>query len=693
MHQVSRSLGLIWHDLWLDSFFRIGIAVKFFLIIVLLPEIQQQWFVPFVINWIESPIVLPWSGHLLSGGNSLAFPYGPIMFTFHLPGTFVGWLFDQLLEVDYFANFGFRISLLSADMLLLALLLQIFEKHWKKVLIFYWLSPLVLFITYWHGQTDIIPVALFIYALALIKGKNFGTAGLLLACAIAAKHSMLIGVPFVILYLWSRNGVGREFRIFLLLFTSSLLLIEAPFLLSDSFRVMVLENREADKLYWLIVDMGKENFIYLTPIIYLLLLYSFWRIRRIDFDLLIAVMGVAFSIIILTTPSPPGWYLWLVPIFAIHQSRYGSGAVVLIGVFSLIFITYHLIHTSGANILIFGDEFFKITFTQDVRAQSIHYTLMMGFGLLIAIQILRTGVRRNDYYRLGFQPLSIGIAGDSQVGKNNLSKSLALIFGKRSTAKVSGEDYYNWDRSSPMWSTLTNFNPKANKLFELVKDVRSLINGGTIRTRTYNQITGYFLPKKNIKSKDVIIVTGLHALYPRQLFKELDVRLFIEIEESLQLYMRKKYGHKKECALGEASQKKLDFEQYVKPQAMRSDVLFELLPVNAELIKQGEIAESNIKVRASIRNGIYYHELVRVLIGVCGMQVSIDSVNERGGVVIEISGDIASEDVQLAVSMLLPHMEELFDFSAEFEKGFQGVMQIIILMEIDESLKRRRSYE
>jgi len=317
----------------------------------------------------------------------------------------------------------------------------------------------------------------------------------------------------------------------------------------------------------------------------------------------------------------------------------------------------------------------------------------MGLGLLIAIQMLRTGVRRNDYYRLGFQPLSIGITGDSQVGKNNLSKSLTLIFGKRSTAKVSGEDYYNWDRSSPMWSTLTNFNPKANKLFELVKDVRSLTNGGTIRTRAYNQITGYFLPKRNIKSKDVIIVTGLHALYPRQLFKELDVRLFIEIEESLQLYMRKKHGYKKECVLGEASQKKLDFEQYIKPQAMRADVLFELLPVNAELIKQGETAESNIKVRASIKNGIYYHELVRVLIGVCGMQVNIDSVNERGGVVIEISGDIASEDVQLAVSMLLPHMEELFDFSAEFEKGFQGVMQIIILMEIDESLKRRRLHE
>ena len=691
MHQVSRPLGLIWRDLWSDSYFRIGIAIKFLLIVFLLPEIQRQWFVPFIINWIENPTMLPWSGHLLSGGDSLAFPYGPAMFIFHLPGTFAGWLFDQLFGFDYFANFGFRVSLFGADILLLTLLLQAFEKHWKKLLIFYWLSPLVMFITYWHGQADIIPVTLFIYALVLIKSKHFRAAGLLLTCSIAAKHSMIIGVPFIILYLWSRNGFRREFRGFLLLFTSSLLLIEAPFLLSDAFQMMVLGNRESDKLYWLTVNMGKGNLIYLTPIVYLLLLYSFWRIRRVNFDLLMAVMGVAFSVVILTTPSPPGWYLWLAPIFAIHQSRHGSGAVILVGAFSLIFIAYHLLHTGGASFLIFGDVISKIITMQDVKSQSIHYTSMVGFGLLIAIQILRTGIRKNDYYRLGFQPLSIGIAGDSQVGKNAFSKSLTFIFGERSTVKVAGEDYYNWNSSSSMWNTITSLNPKATKLFELVKDVRRLINGGVIQAKNYDYATGHSSLNKSKKSKDVILVTGLHTLYPRQLFEELDVRIFIEIEELLKPYMCKRHNYKEERVFGEVGQRKLDFEKYVKPQALRADVVFKLLPVNMELIRQGGVAESNIKVRVSIRNGIYYRELVRVLIGVCGLQVNVDSINEKGEVVIEVSGDIVSEDVKLAVNMLVPHMEELFDFSSEFENGFQGVMQIITLMEIDESLNRRRA--
>jgi uridine kinase len=695
MHQVSRPLGLIWSDLWRERLFRIGITLKVILIILLLPTTQQEWFVPFIVNWIESPATLPWSGHLLSDGDPLAFPYGVIMFISHLPTTAIGWMIDQMLGVGYFANIGFRISLLGADVLLLLLLLQTFEDYWKRILTYYWLSPLILFITYWHGQTDLIPVVLFIYSLTLIKRDNFGAAGLLLACSIAAKHSMMIGVPFIIIYLWSHNGIHREFQRFLLLFVGSLLLIEAPFLFSDAFRMMVLENREVDKLYWLFINMGRENLIYLTPIVYLLLLYSFWRIRKVNFDLLIAVMGVAFSVVILMTPSPPGWYLWLVPILAIHQSRYGSGAVTLVGVFSLLFITYHLLHTSGAKIILFDYDLLNITVTQSAMAQSIHYTFMIGFGLLIAIQILREGVRENDYYRLGNRPLALGIAGDSGVGKSAFSKGLAAIFGERSTVEVSGDDYHNWDRSSPMWKTLTHLDPKANQLFQLVKDVRCLMGGGNVQARTYNRKTGHFLPTMIKNSRDVILVSGLHTLYPQQLIEELDVRFFIEMDDSLRVFIRmrrnvKEEDDSKEVVLKNIDREKADSERYIKPQAARSDVVFTLLPINLELLEQGRAIGSNLKVRACIRNGIYYHELVRVLIGICGLQVNIDSIDEKGEVVLEVSGDVASEDVSLAVNILVPHMKELFDFNAKFSDGVQGIMQIITLMEIDEALKRRR---
>jgi uridine kinase len=697
MHQISRPLGLIWSDLWSEKLFRIGIVIKIILIIALMPTIQQEWFIPFIVNWIESPTTLPWSGHLLSGGDPLAFPYGVVMFIFHLPTTAAGWIIDNFFAVGYFTSIGFRISLLWADILLLLLLLQTFEHHWRKVLIYYWLSPLVLFITYWHGQTDLIPVALFIYSLTLIKRRNYwATAGIILACSIAAKHSMLIGVPFIILYLWSHNGINKELQRFLTFFICSLFVIEIPFFFSDAFRMMVLDNREVGKLYWLFIKMGKDSLIFLTPLVYLLLLYFFWRIKRINFDLLLAAMGVAFSVVILMTPSPPGWYLWLVPIFTLHQSRYGSGAVLVIGIFSFLFISYHLFNTSGANSILFDFSLFKVSVFYNPFIQSLHYTLMVGSGLLVAIQILREGIRENDYYRLGSRPLVLGIAGNSGVGKSTFSRRLATIFGERSLVEVSGDDYHNWERSSPMWKTLTHLDPKANRLFELVRDVQSLIDGEVVKARRYDHITGHFLPKEIRKIRDVILVEGLHTLYPKQLLEEFDVSFFIEMEESLRLYFSIKRdteerGHLKEVVLSEVDKRLVDSEKYIKPQAARADVVFTFLLINMELFEQDQVIDSNIKLRTRIRNGIYYQELVKVLIGVCGLQVNIDSVDERGEVVLEISGDVVSDDIRLAVNMLVPNMDELLDFSAEFTDGLYGIMQIITLMEIDEALRRRRS--
>jgi uridine kinase len=696
MHQVSRPLGLIWSDLWKEPIFQIGLVVKILLIIFLIPVIQQEWFVPFITNWIENPNMLPWSAHLSKGGDQMAFPYGPVMFLSHLPTTGLGWFIDHIFGLSYFSNIGFRLSLLIADIFLLIFLLQLFENNSKRLLKYYWLSPLIIFISYWHGQTDLIPVVLFIAALTFLKKGSFPAVGLLLACALAAKHSMIIGVPFILLYLWSHNGVHREFQRFLIIFISSFLLIEMPFLLSNGFQIMVLQSPEIVKLYWLFIDMGNGNYIYLTLITYLLLLYFFWRIKRVNFDLLMAILGVAFGIIILMTPSPPGWYLWLVPILAIHQSRYGLGAVILVSLFSIFFISYHFIYTSGSYLILFNLWLYSLFDFKIPMLQSIHFTLMLGFGLLIIIQILRLGVRENDYYRVGNRPVSLGIAGDSGVGKSTFSEGLAKIFGGRSLAKISGDDYHIWERASPMWKTMTHLNPKANRLFQLVKDVRSLMDGDTVLARSYDHKTGNFLPRKIRESRNVILVDGLHALYPKQLIEELDVRFFIEMDESLRQSLRmnrdiNERGHSKDEVLIEIERRKYDSEKYIKPQSKRADVVFTILPVNYDLVGEEHSGNPSLKVRVCMRNGIYYDELLKVLIGVCGLQVNIDSIDERGEVVLEIAGDVSPEDINLAVHILVPHMEELFDYSAEFASGTQGIMQIIALMEMDEALKRRRS--
>ena len=125
MYKTYRTLGLIWSELYKEKLFQIGLLIKAILVIFILPLSQQEWFIPFMVNWIESPFSIPWTKHLSSGGDSLSFPYGIIMFIVHLPSTLIGWILDSLSNLTYFTGAGFRISLLLTDIALLLVLLQI----------------------------------------------------------------------------------------------------------------------------------------------------------------------------------------------------------------------------------------------------------------------------------------------------------------------------------------------------------------------------------------------------------------------------------------------------------------------------------------------------------------------------------------------------------------------------------------
>ena len=125
-------MGLIWNNLRREPLFQIGLAIKLFFIIIIVPKIQQDWFLPFMINWFENPFILPWTSFLLSDGDVLSFPYGPIMFLYHLPTTLLGWKIDQFVGGKYFSYLGFKISLLIGDFLLLLILFNLLKDKASK---------------------------------------------------------------------------------------------------------------------------------------------------------------------------------------------------------------------------------------------------------------------------------------------------------------------------------------------------------------------------------------------------------------------------------------------------------------------------------------------------------------------------------------------------------------------------------
>ncbi len=670
MYQTSRPLEVIRHELFKDRIFLTGLVLKIILVILFVPEIQKEWFVPFIVETFESPSLSPWSAFIDSEGDLLAFPYGPIMFLAHLPSTFLGWLVDTFTGLNYFSGLGFRLSLLGADFLLLSLLLQQFEKCWRSLLVHYWLSPIIIFITYWHGQTDLIPVVLFTFSVILLRNNSLISSGFFLATAVAAKHSMVIAFPFVVFYLWFRRNVVSDVSQFVIYFIFALLLFEGLLLFDTGFQQMVLGSREADKVFWFFITMGDQVKVYILPLIYTLLLYFTWRLRRMNYELLLSSLGVAFGIVILLTPSSVGWFVWIAPILALHYSQKNGGAVTLGILFSIIFVIYHFIYSSGSQSILFNDAIGLIDKTQiieNLHIQSILNTILFSIFSIIVLQIFRNGVRGNDYYHLGKRPLVIGISGKTESEKSAFSNALTSLFGRNKTLELNGENYFNWDQNSLMWKTLTRYNPHSSQIFSMISDLRRLLNNESISTKAFNYKTGVFSKEKNFSSNQVILVSSLHALHYKQLVEMQDIGFFIISKENTD----------------ESEQEKIDSNKYIEPQIAQADAVYKIPKIDNHNVNYASLD-------IIIQNKTYYQELLCILVGICGLQVSADEFDENGVVNLTVQGEIQSEDIKFASNLVVPHLGEFIDQESGFKSGTLGIMQLVTLMEIDEILKQRK---
>jgi uridine kinase len=680
-------LGLIWPDLLRDRIFFIGLILKLALILLLIPDVQEEWFVSFMVQTFEHPSINPWSSYQDLGGTVLAFPYGPIMFLAHFPSTFVGWLIDSLTGLNYFSGLGFRVSLLMADILILILLLQKFENRWRGLMIHYWLSPLVIFITYWHGQTDIVPVGILVFSIILLKNKKVLKSALVFAGAVAAKHSMVIAFPFIAMYLWFRRGTVISVYKFVIFFLITLIIVEGPYFFSNGFQQMVINNREVEKIYWLFIPMNDVLKVYIIPLAYMLLLYFTWRLRRMNFDLLLATLGVAFSIVIVLTPPTPGWALWITPMLAIHLSRGNSGSTILGILFSVIFIVYHLIYSAGSDFVFLKETImpmYFIDFFTQPYIQSLLNTMVVAFFILIILQMFRDSIKGSDYYYLGKKPLIIGVSGGLNSGKSTFVNALSKLFGNEQVLKISGDSYYNWRSSSPMWKTLTSLDPRSSRLSKMVYDLQSILDSKVFKGYAYNRKHKKFIYKANHNARQVILLDSSFALHSKQLVEMEDVSFFLEIDSS--------FGAELGIVNQDVDQlfkQKVDFKKYIQPQKAQADAAFALLPVNTE-IKELELLDSRINLNIVIKDGLYYQELLRVLTGVCGLQVNIKQPTNSNVVEIDVQGDVDAEDIKFASKIIAPGLNEFLDDEHGFYGGKLGLMQLIALVEIDHALKRRK---
>jgi uridine kinase len=650
------------------------------------PYAQNHWFVPFVNNFIQYPSIDPWTSYLPI--NVLGFPYGLIMFCGVLPFIPIGILTENLLQISA-AVVSIKLSIFASDLLFFYILLkELSERH---ALIWYWLSPIVLGAGYWAGQLDILPTLLLTWSLFMLRRNNFSASAFLLACAISAKLSSAIVLPFFCIYMIKNTRLSMYRRKFFLTFSFSLLIFCAILLFSHGYNKMALESRELARFFELRVSLGQTP-IYITPILYGAFLFSVWHLRRISFSLLFTLCGCSLFLIILTTVTPPGWFLWIVPFVA----KYASSASKLQTIPSMCFYFAAFgcqLFFSEAPIPI--DTFFDALQLHPmfIVLKSCWQSGVVFFGIMLMWSMLRVCVFGNDLFKISIRPVSIGIAGDSGSGKDTCARSIVNLLGKNSVVQINGDDYHLWERNGQMWQSVTHLAPLANSLNLFHADVHAAIDRKSTYYRIYDHNSGRFSVPKHRESSDFVLAVGLHALHQESINNLYDVTVFLDMEESLRTYFKchrdvfeRKYSL--ETVLSSIERRKKDALLFITPQRDKAEIIFRL-EAEDNLSLDDLSFKPRLRLRATLRNSMYHQILARNLILTSSLNVEMFSDGQDH--ILIVRGTCSANVLAYIARTMLKDLDEYISPEPKFENNMTGIMQLIILNHLVQNCKARRS--
>ena len=671
--------------------FSVGLLIRLALMFTVVPLASSNWYAPFLDSSITYFSLDPWAAWLHRGGTPVAFPYGYVMWLVFLPASVLCKLAGAPLMV------GYGCTLLAADVALMAVLRKMFTLDDRLLLLTYWLSPIVLLASYVFGLNDVVPVLLLTLSLWFTRQLRMLPAGIFCVAAISAKLSMILALPFFLIYLSWHPALRQLLPAYLKGAAIAALAFGLPFIVSASGVHMLVSNPEIGKIFQFALLLGGATTVYVVPLVYLVMLYAVLRVRRLNFELFYAMLGMAFLLVVLMTPASPGWFIWALPLLVFYQAMSGKIALMLTGAFSALYALATVLETPEIG-FVFGATNVTLRHLPGLfgkHAISLLHTGMTAVGVVLALRIWRETVSANDYFRLSRKPFVVGIAGDSGAGKDTLAEALRGLFGAHSVTHLSGDDYHLWDRNKPMWQVITHLNPKANDLEAFANDVLALADGKSIRPRHYDHQTGRMSHPAPLRSNDFIIASSLHALYLPALRQCYNLSIYLDIDEGLRRYYKMQRdvgqrGHTSAQVSASMHKREPDAVRYVRPQSGHADLVLALQPIHPRLL-DGEVTSEPLRVKLWVRarNGLNEISLTRVLVGICGLHVDVHLGGDGNEVSLTIEGETSAKDIALAASMLFPRILEFLDVNPEWKDGVLGLMQLVTLAHVNQALNRR----
>lgn len=660
-------------------------------------DYQNKMFIPFITQFLNGIGTSNWNVYEYYYTHDLipSFPYPPGMLLIEsIFGAIV-----SIIPIQYIflRSLLFKIPILIFDLLGMYFLIHLFPEKRKYIGFLYYGSPIILFACYMHGQLDVIPTTLLLgslYFLLKKKKYHYEISILLLSMALLTKLHILAIIPLIFIYLMRSDGI-----IFATSYTVRTLGITGlgifPFV-SQGFIKSVLFNAEQSVITDVFWNLNSAK-IYIPVFAVFFIYIIVFNIQHINKQLLLSLCGITFSVFLALCPPMPGWYVWIVPFIAIHfilvdENRLKNGMLYLIlnGIYILYFLFGHQTEYVDLYVTDNSLQFLKL---EDQTIVNIIFTILAVLLFYIIFQMYQSGIASNSLYKRKGIPFTIGIAGDSGTGKSTFIKTIKTCVGLENLLEIEGDGDHKWERGEKMWEQYTHLNPKANYLYRQAMDIQRLRIGSTTRRVEYDHSSGKFTLPKRIKPKPYILLCGLHALYLPQMRKNLDLKIYMDSDETLRRYWKIQRdvahrGYSKEKILKQIEDRISDAKKYIYPQKQYADLIIQYFDKELKdcLVEHHEVCMS---MRLSLKSEINVEPLLLCLQRY-GISIFSDFNQDLERQTIVCDGESLKDKsipFKKIAADIIPQLEELSEQSLEELDTLQGVLCLFLLLLISNSMQ------
>ena len=676
--------------------FWVFLALKLALGSMLASHYLRDLFVPFVNYFVESGFKDPWA-HFSALGRFDSFPYPPVMlYVLALPR----WLFGPLLAtgtdtVTWAHLLVMRLPLLAADLGIALVLCHWYPGRSRRIVAFYWCSPLILYVAYWHGQLDIIPTAIFVLSLFLLRQHRLAWAMVVFGLALATKTHLWVALPFLLAYIRQESNTQKTLRAAAVALGTCLMAM-LPFAFHRSFEQMVFGTQEQARLVAFQMTIGRSDMaVLIAPAAILLLWFRFIAYRQRNWDLLMLYFGILFSVFMLLAPPAPGYVLWSLP-FLVHFVCRGRQTDSLPFVcFSFAYVAFFCLRPGSdlfdawrsvsPAITALGARFDHLLAMNQAAADlfsKASFTVMQASlaGMILFMHVV--GVRRNEAHRASESPTLVGVAGDSGAGKDSFSQLVKEALGEERITVVAGDDYHRWPRGHEMWQVYTHLDVRANNLYRQHEHALAFSQGNSVIKGTYDHGSGRFTEERFVDPSEVMLFQGLHTLSVEGLRRIYDLKIFLNPDEDLRRLWKvqrdlRERGHQQADVLRAIESRQRDREAYVLPQMQEADIVVRWTPA-APIDPSDPTTAPELKLAIVALNSFDFTALVDDLQRCSALSVQHVPFSDSQWQSLDLSGTVLADELHAGARRLQDALRPLRP-ALRLRNGLAGCLQLIFL--------------